>query len=68
LLSIVTTSLPAVNPGSFYYQALTAAGGTPPYAWTFDSGALPDGLFLSTAGFISGTPIAPPARLPSMSG
>ena len=35
---------------------LSASGGTGPYAYTVSSGALPDGLSLSSAGVISGTP------------
>lgn len=55
-LSIATTSLPAGNAGSVYSATLTAAGGTSPYSWTLDSGSLPAGLSLSSAGVISGTP------------
>jgi uncharacterized protein (TIGR03437 family) len=39
-----------------YSQALEAAGGIPPYSWSLLAGALPDGLSLSSAGTISGTP------------
>src|SRR6266581_4490042 len=37
---------------------LNASGGKPPYAWSVNSGALPGGLTLSTAGTLSGTPTA----------
>jgi hypothetical protein len=40
-----------------YSQALTASGGTTPYAWSMTTGSLPPGLSLNTAtGAISGTP------------
>ena len=57
-LSVSTTSLPAGQVGSNYSAALAAAGGTPPYAWVLESGALPAGLTLSASGTISGTPSA----------
>ncbi|MCU1352657.1 MAG: Ig family protein [Acidimicrobiales bacterium] len=41
-----------------YSHDLTATGGTPAYAWSVVSGALPAGLSLSPAGSISGTPTA----------
>ncbi len=48
-------TLPAVTLGSQYIANLQAAGGTPPYAWTVTSGALPAGLSLSSSGSITGT-------------
>ena len=51
---------PATLPNSVqqlpYTQALTATGGTAPYAFALTAGALPAGLTLSTAGSLSGTP------------
>ncbi|HKP85008.1 MAG TPA: putative Ig domain-containing protein, partial [Blastocatellia bacterium] len=43
-----------------YSQSLVATGGTPPYGWSMlpDSGSLPDGISISAAGVISGTPAA----------
>ena len=53
---IDTSSLPNATVGIFYSATLTAHGGTPPYSWYIDFGALPPGLSLSLAGVISGTP------------
>ena len=56
-LAITTSStLPAGMIGTPYSQALTAVGGTPPYAWLTTSGKLPTGLTLSSSGVITGTP------------
>ena len=44
--------------GTAYSGTVTATGGTPPYAFTVSTGALPGGLTLSGAGAISGTPSA----------
>jgi hypothetical protein len=57
-LAVTTTTLPAGVAGGPYSQTLAAAGGTTPYAWSLASGALPAGVFLSSAGVISGTPSA----------
>src|SRR5262249_21242880 len=58
-LAITTTSpLPTGSMGTLYSQTLSATGGTTPYTWSRTSGALPDGLTLSTGGLISGTPTA----------
>ncbi len=55
-VDITTTTLPGGEVSAAYSQALAASGGTTPYTWTLDSGALPDNLSLSAAGVISGTP------------
>ncbi len=56
------TVLPPVLPdgtlGVAYSQTLTGSGGVPSYTFTVTSGALPDGLTLSTAGLLSGPPTA----------
>ena len=57
-LSITPASLSGGTVGAGYSAALTATGGTSPYAWSLASGSLPAGLTLSTAGVISGTPKA----------
>ncbi len=56
-LTITTTTLPDAKIGTVYNSvSLTATGGTPPYSWSFASGALPTGMGLSGGGVISGTP------------
>jgi hypothetical protein len=42
--------------GRGYSQLLTASGGVPPYVWSLESGALPNGISLSLGGLISGAP------------
>ena len=53
--TITTTTLPGGVTGTAYSQQL-AATGTAPITWSLQSGALPNGLNLSSAGLISGTP------------
>jgi hypothetical protein len=53
--TITTTTLPGGVTGTAY-SAQLAATGTAPITWTLESGDLPGGLTLSTAGVISGTP------------
>jgi len=55
---ITTTSLSIGVVGSAYSATLQATGGSGSYTWTVLSGSLPDGLSLSSAGVISGTPTA----------
>jgi uncharacterized surface protein with fasciclin (FAS1) repeats len=56
-LAIQTEELPAAQLGTAYEATLVASGGTAPYAWSIESGTLPDGLALAPAtGVISGTP------------
>ncbi len=57
-LALVTTSpLTGAAVGAAYQAPLQASGGTPAYAWSVTTGALPDGLGLgATTGVISGTP------------
>ncbi len=54
--AITTGTLPTGVSGTAYLQTLAASGGLSPYTWTVASGTLPDGLTLSSAGVISGTP------------
>ena len=56
-LTITTLSLPSGTLGTIYNQTLSASGGAPPYTWSVSSGALPDGLSLSSStGALLGTP------------
>lgn len=57
-LQILTTSLPDATVRYPYLASLVASGGTPPYKWSIEAGALPAGLALSASGVISGTPTA----------
>ena len=53
--SILTGSLPDCNVGTYYNESLTADGDETIF-WTTASGSLPEGLTMSGAGRISGTP------------
>ncbi len=64
-LQITANSLPAGAVGSAYEATLSAAGGTPPYAWSLAAGTLPAGLTLDgKSGVLSGTPTAVAAAVP----
>ncbi|MGJ4728833.1 putative Ig domain-containing protein [Luteimonas sp. SDU101] len=49
-------ALPQALQLADYSQMLSARGGTAPYAFSIDAGALPAGLTLSTQGLLSGAP------------
>jgi large repetitive protein len=49
-------AMPDGEVGTPYHFQMTASAGCPPYKFTIMSGALPDGLTLSSDGIISGTP------------
>jgi hypothetical protein len=54
---ITTPKLPDGKNGTVYDNTdLAAVGGTEPYTWSVDSGALPTGLMLTAAGRLYGTP------------
>jgi hypothetical protein len=55
-LNITMGSLPDGRVNQPYSETLAAAGGTSPYTWSVTAGSLPDGLTLSSAGVVSGTP------------
>ena len=58
-LGVVSLSeqLPVAHCGQAYGPLLQAANGTPPFAWSVVSGALPNGLGLTADGLILGTPM-----------
>jgi uncharacterized protein (TIGR03437 family) len=54
-LTITTPSpLPTGGVGNYYQATFVATGGMPPYRWS--GSGIPDGLTLSSAGLLSGTP------------
>ena len=55
-VAIVTTSLPAATVGASYSASIAASGGAPPYLFSIPTGSLPTGLFLSSAGALTGVP------------
>ncbi|MCX6357333.1 MAG: putative Ig domain-containing protein, partial [Candidatus Aureabacteria bacterium] len=55
-LTIVTSSLPRAELDTPYETALDATGGVPPYRWSLSAGTLPDGISVTPAGTLSGTP------------
>ena len=58
-LGITSSTLPRGQVNLAYpVTSLLAAGGVLPLTWTISSGALPNGLTLSSAGAIAGTPTA----------
>ena len=62
---ITTASLKDATTTVSYSDTLAASGGTPPYAFSVDSGSLPGGLGLNpSTGAITGTPNANPGDYP----
>jgi sugar lactone lactonase YvrE len=57
-ITLSPASMPAGTVGSSYRQTVTASGGKAPYRYTISSGTLPSGLSLTTAGVLSGLPVA----------
>ncbi|MGD2120747.1 MAG: putative Ig domain-containing protein [Gemmatimonadota bacterium] len=55
-LVIQTTTLPHGSIGQAYEQALSASGANASATWSVSEGTLPDGITLSGAGVLSGTP------------
>jgi hypothetical protein len=58
----ITVTNPGVSTGTVdaaFNQTFTQSGGTPTVNFTLNSGSLPAGLSLSTAGVLSGTPTVP---------
>lgn len=52
---VAPSALPAATRGTAYSQALSASGGTAPYAYALASGTLPAGITLASSGTLSGT-------------
>lgn len=57
----VVAAPPAGQVDAPYSFTFTAAGGTPPYAWSANADALPPGLSLTASGVLAGTPERPGA-------
>jgi len=55
-LAITTASQIGATVGTAFSQTFAASGGISPYTWSVQSGTLPSGLSLNTAGLLSGTP------------
>lgn len=53
-----TATLAAAQRGFAYSETLVGAGGTSPYTFTLQTGPLPAGITLSSAGVVSGVPTA----------
>jgi hypothetical protein len=57
-LQVTTTTLPHGTAGVAYSVTLQATGGTGALTWKIGAGSLPEGLALSTAGVLAGTPVS----------
>ncbi len=55
-LAVSTSSLPGATVGIPVSETLAASGGSPPYHWSLQTGALPAGVVLGLGGTMSGTP------------
>jgi len=55
-ITLTPGGLPVATAGDSYSQTITASGGTAPYSYSLQSGALPSGMTLSAGGVLSGTP------------
>ncbi|HEX9001542.1 MAG TPA: putative Ig domain-containing protein [Blastocatellia bacterium] len=56
-ITVTPAPLPTGTAGTPYSQQLTGNGGTAPYSFAVSSGILPNGVTLSSAGLLSGTPV-----------
>lgn len=56
---LVLTPPPLLAPNVPYSGQIQVTGGTGPYTFAINSGALPPGMSLSAGGLLSGTPTAP---------
>ncbi|MBE5315011.1 MAG: putative Ig domain-containing protein [Xanthomonadales bacterium] len=55
-ITVSPAALPTLTAGTAFSQTLTSAGGLAPYTYALQSGVLPAGVTLSSAGVLSGTP------------
>ncbi|PYI86240.1 MAG: hypothetical protein DME26_09415, partial [Verrucomicrobia bacterium] len=55
-ITLSPATLPDGNVNTVYNQTITVSGGTEPYVFTLSSSALPNGLTLTSAGTLTGTP------------
>ncbi|MBI1765202.1 MAG: putative Ig domain-containing protein [Acidobacteria bacterium] len=55
-ITLNPASLPTATQGTAYNQSVTASGGTAPYSFSLNGGALPGGVTLSSTGNLAGTP------------
>jgi len=55
-LVIMPAALPTATLNAVYNQSLMASGGTAPYTFSLNSGTLPTGITLTSAGVLTGTP------------
>lgn len=55
-LIITSPELPTAYRGEAFAATFPAAGGSPPYVFSLNTGVLPTGVTLSTAGALTGTP------------
>jgi hypothetical protein len=62
-ITVLPSTLPHAIKGQPYRQQLTGSGGQPPYTFS-TAGPLPQGLTLSAAGLLSGTPTVDPGQYP----
>lgn len=56
VITLSPATLPNATQGVAYNQQVTASGGTAPYTFSVNSGALPAGTVLAGGGLLSGTP------------
>jgi hypothetical protein len=56
LLTVAVSDMPDATVSVPYSRSMIASGGSLPYIWIIDSGALPSGISMSQSGDIAGTP------------
>jgi hypothetical protein len=67
-IALSTTTLPTATVNQGYSYQLSATGGNGgPFTFSLTSGTLPQGLYLSSAGMVSGTPVTLGTSTPTVS-